>query len=84
MVEKATFAKQHESGGWEDEFGMIGPFKQGDGPRTNPMPGHPTGPDLGTALPDIVALAHDGSTIDIHADRAGRPAAVVFYRSAVW
>lgn len=84
MLEKETFAKQHESGGWEDEFGMIGPFQQGFGPRTNPKPGHPTGPDLGQRLPDIVATAHDGAVIDVHKARAGAAAVVVFYRSAVW
>lgn len=84
MVEKELFARQHESGGWEDEFGMIGPFRQGVGPRTNPKAGHPTGPEVGERLPDIVAPSHDGTVVDVHQARAGAPAVVVFYRSAVW
>ena len=69
---------------WEGEHGTLGPVKPGRGPRNDPIGEFPTGPDIGEPFPELVALAHDGRTIDVHEDRAGRPAAVVFYRSAVW
>lgn len=84
MVERATFARQHRAGGWEDEFGMVGPYRPGVGPRNSPTGEFPTGPAVGTPLPPIVARDHTGETIDVHRLRAGRPAVVVFYRSAVW
>lgn len=77
-------AHRHESGHWEDEFGGLGPAKPGLGPRQDPIGEFPTGPAEGTRLPDVVAQAHTGQTIDIHAHRADRPAVLVFYRSAVW
>ena len=70
--------------GWKDSDGFLGPLQPGVGPRRNPLGDFPTGPDVGEAFPDVVALAHDGRTIDVHEDRAGRPAVFVFFRSAVW
>ncbi len=84
MIERETFARRHESGGWEDEFGMIGPYRPGVGPRSNPRGEFPTGPDIGQRLPDIVAPSHTGESVDVHELRGSRPAVVVFYRSAVW
>ena len=72
------------SGLWEDEFGALGPVKPGLGPRNDPSGDFPTGPAIGTRLPDIVATDQHGQTIDLHATRGDRPAVVVFYRSAVW
>lgn len=84
MVERELFAIQRDSG-WEDEYGMIGPYRPGVGPRSNPVTGtFPTGPAIGERLPDLVAPAHTGETIDVHGLRADGPAVVVFYRSAVW
>lgn len=80
----APVAVRHESGLWEDEYGALGPAKPGVGPRKNPTAGFPTGPPVGDRLPDIVAPDHTGARIDVHEHRAGRPAVVVFYRSAVW
>ncbi len=77
-------AVRHESGLWEDEYGLLGPAKPGVGPRQDPLGDFPTGPALGERLPDIVAPSHRGQPVDVHADRGGRPAVVVFYRSAVW
>ena len=77
-------AVRHESGYWEDRYGALGPAKPGLGPRQDPVGPFPTGPEVGAALPDIVAPGHRGERIDVHRDRAGRPAVVVFYRSAVW
>ena len=84
MIEKETFARKHESGGWEDEYGMIGPYQPGVGPRSNPSGEFPTGPEIGERLPDIVARSHTGEIVDVHDRRGDRPAVVVFHRSAVW
>ncbi len=80
----SPYAVKHESGMWEDKFGGLGPFKPGSGPRQDPFGEFPTGPAIGEQLPDIVAMSHTGSEVDVHADRSGRRAVVVFYRSAVW
>jgi hypothetical protein len=42
------------------------------------------GPTLGTVLPDICLPDQTGRLVDLHRERAGRPALVVFYRSAHW
>ena len=42
------------------------------------------GPAVGTRLPEIVLADQAGRSIDLHQDRAGRRALVVFYRSARW
>lgn len=69
---------------WEDEYGALGPAKPGVGPRNDPRGEFPTGPAVGAPFPDVVATTGDGRTVDVHADRAGRKAIFVFYRSAVW
>jgi hypothetical protein len=43
-----------------------------------------SGPAIGERLPDFVLRNQRGETVDFHADRAGRKAAVLFQRSAVW
>ena len=52
--------------------------------RRYPAADFPTGPALGERLPDFTLPNQHGEAIDFHADRGGRPAVVVFYRSAVW
>ena len=53
-------------------------------------PGLPTldfdriGPAVGSPFPDIVLPDQHGHQVDLHAERAGRRALVVFYRSAAW
>ncbi len=42
------------------------------------------GPAVGTRFPDVLLPDQAGRTVDLHADRAGRPALVVFFRSARW
>lgn len=83
-LERVSFAKQTDSGFWEDEFGFVGPIKPGIGPRSNPAGWFPTGPEIGERLPSIVARAHTGEIVDVEKARAGRPGVVVFHRSAVW
>ena len=41
-------------------------------------------PEIGERLPDFALPDQHGRVVDFHEDRAGSPAAVVFYRSAVW
>jgi peroxiredoxin len=42
------------------------------------------GPAIGTRFPDVRLPDQAGRLIDLHQARAGRPAVVVFYRSARW
>ena len=84
QIDKETYAVRHESGLWADQYGALGPFKPGVGPRSGPRGWFPTGPEKGERLPDIVAPDHTARTVDVHELRNGRPAVVVFYRSAVW
>jgi len=42
------------------------------------------GPPVGSVLPDIVLPDQGGRVVDLHADRAGRRALVLFHRSADW
>lgn len=70
---------------WLDSAGLEGMRQPGrSGDRRNPIGEFPTGPETGERLPEIVALAHTGSLLDVHQFRDGRPAAVMFFRSAVW
>ena len=69
---------------FEDADGFIMPPAPDTGPRRIPLGDYPTGPEIGTRLPDVVALDHDGRSVDLHQDRGGRPAVLVFTRSAVW
>ena len=69
---------------FEDAEGFNMPEPPGNGSRRIPLGNFPTGPEVGARLPDIVATDQAGHRIDVHAHRAGQPAVVVFYRSAVW
>ena len=42
------------------------------------------GPQLGSRFPDLRLPEQTGRLIDLHAERAGRRALVVVYRSARW
>lgn len=42
------------------------------------------GPAPGEVFPDMALPGQDGQMVDLHSDRAGRPALVVFHRSAQW
>jgi hypothetical protein len=82
--EHRPFARRHESGLWEDELGALGPAKPGLGPRQDAVGEFPTGPAVGSRFPEVVAAAHTGEMVDVHAHRDGRASVFVFYRSAVW
>jgi hypothetical protein len=42
------------------------------------------GPPIGQRFPDVVLPDQTGRAVDLHTDRAGRPALVVVHRSADW
>jgi peroxiredoxin len=42
------------------------------------------GPKEGQRFPDVRLPDQTGALVDLHERRAGRPALVVFYRSAEW
>lgn len=42
------------------------------------------GPSVGERFPEIRLPDQHGQMVDLHAVRGGRPALVVFYRSAGW
>ena len=67
-----------------DELGFDAPAPLGHPGRAGLPDGHPTGPEVGEALPDFTLPDAFGRPVRLHADRDGRPAVVVFYRSAVW
>ena len=69
---------------YEDADGYVMPLPAGTGPRRIPLGDFPTGPEVGATLPGVVAVDQHGRTVNLHEDRAGRPAVLVFYRSAVW
>lgn len=59
-------------------------------PATDPGNGLPTvdfadvGPAVGVRFPDVVLADQNGRRVSLHEHRAGRPALVVFHRSADW
>lgn len=67
-----------------DEFGFDAPAPLGHPGRLGLVDGHPTGPEVGERLPDFELPDADGRLLSLHADREGKKAVVVFYRSAVW
>ncbi len=69
---------------FEDAEGYVMRPVPGTGPRRIPLGDFPTGPEIGTRLPEVVAVDQHGRTVDLHADRGGHPAVLVFSRSAVW
>jgi hypothetical protein len=69
---------------YRDEFGQAGPLPASDGQRQVPEAGFFTGPEVGELLPGFALRSAAGSRVDLHTDRAGSKAAVVFFRSAVW
>ncbi len=82
-VEMETRTKQ-VGRGWADKDGFVGPFAPGKGPRSDPRGEFPTGPEVGTVLPNIRCQDADGEAFDLHADRGSAPALMIFFRSTVW
>ena len=67
-----------------DEFGFDAPAPLGHPARAGLPQGHSTGPEPGERLPAFELFDQHGEPVDFHRHRAGRPAVVVFFRSAVW
>lgn len=72
------------SSGWADDYGIVGPYKPGHGPRSDPREAFSTGPSIGDPFPEIVAMDQTGAKVDVHEARDGGPAVVVFSRATVW
>ncbi len=77
-------AQQATGRGFTDDFGITGPLPATDGQRIPLGEDDPTGPEIGTRLPDFTLPSSLGRTVSFHEDRGESKAAVVFYRSAVW
>jgi hypothetical protein len=67
-----------------DKHGFDAPVALDHPGRRGLPPGQSPGPEVGEMLPDFVLPDASGNLIDFHRDRAQSPAAVVFFRSAVW
>ncbi len=78
-----TRASKAENG-WRDQDGFVGPFKPGNGPRTDPRGRYPTGPDIGEQMPDVHCATEEGTPFKLHEHRGNKPTVFIFFRSAVW
>lgn len=67
-----------------DELGFDAPAPLNHPARRGLPEGHPTGPEIGERLPDFELPDAYGKSVRFHEDRGASPAAVVFFRSAVW
>ena len=84
QIERDTRGAELGPNQYEDAEAYIAPLPAGHGHRSNPLGVFPTGPEVGERLPDVVAVDSEGSTVDLHTDRDGKPVVLVFTRSAVW
>ncbi len=67
-----------------DELGFDAPAPLGHPARAGIPEGASTGPKIGDRLPDFELPDANGQLVNFHEDRAGKKAALIFYRSAVW
>ena len=67
-----------------DSLGFDAPAPVGHPARASKPDSASCGPDVGELLPDFELPDASGTPLRFHSDRAGRKAALVFYRSAVW
>lgn len=82
-IEVETRSEQVEDG-WRDQDGFVTGFQEGEGPRANPRGEFPTGPDIGTTIPNVQCLDSFGKPFELYTAIAGQPAVFLFQRSAVW
>jgi len=73
-----------KSAGYYDEFGFYSPQPIDRATRRQPGEDHPTGPDVGTAVPAIVLPDQSGATIDVQASLGAAGGVVVLHRSGYW
>ena len=71
-------------GYYDDADGFLMPVAPNTRSRRIPVGDFPTGPEVRSRLPEVVAVDQHGHSVDLHADRGGHPAVLVFTRSAVW
>ncbi len=76
--------RQRDFSEYVDELGLAGPLPATDGQRRMPEEGFSCGPEVGEPLPGFQLRDQHGRLVDLHEDRDGAKAAVVFFRSAVW
>lgn len=69
---------------YHDDFGFYSPMPLSRAARREPPADFPTGPEVGTRLPDVALPDQHGRLVDVHTERRGRGAVVVFHRSAYW
>ena len=69
---------------YTDEFGQTAPLPADHGQRVPPPEDFSFGPAEGERFPDFTLKNASGSRVNLHQDREGAKAAVLFFRSAVW
>ena len=67
-----------------DELGFDAPAALGHPARLSRPADHACGPALGEVVPDFDLPDAFGKRVRLSDARRGRPAVVLFYRSAVW
>ncbi|NKB98857.1 MAG: hypothetical protein GKR90_10245 [Pseudomonadales bacterium] len=83
MTNLETRATEVENG-WQDHDGFVGPFRPGNGPRSDPAGEFPTGPAVGDRFPNVVSNTADGVAFNSQDHLGPRPVVFIFFRSAVW
>lgn len=73
-----------EEAGYYDEFGFYSPQPINRATRRQPGEDHPTGPDVGSAVPAIVLPDQSGRSVDVSASLGRAGGVIVFHRSAFW
>ena len=73
-----------DTAGYYDEFGFYSPQPIDRATRRQPGEDHPTGPEVGTAVPPIALPDQHGELIDVQRSLGASGAVVVFHRSAYW
>lgn len=83
IMELDTHGEEVE-GGWRDQDGFVTFIQPGKGSRSSPRGEYSTGPDVGTAMPNVRCLDSFGQPFNLREVSAGQPAIFIFQRSTVW
>lgn len=67
-----------------DEFGFYSPQPTDRATRRQPGEDHPTGPEVGSAVPPVVLPDQSGDLADLQASLGAAGGIIVFHRSAFW
>lgn len=76
------YARKTDSG-WMDDDGFVSPIRPGEGPRANPQGDFPTGPEVGSLIPELQCKDAEGMAFTL-SDIKGKPTVLMFNRSVVW